>query len=149
MRPQSSGYDKGNASAGTNFVEVVPCPGKSRNGRNGDVVAEEQRCRSCTSTAAVENDVVGPRSNREVNVSLDVLRAKLETDRDATAHFSHAVGKLGEILNSIEIGKGGRRYRSLAFRNATHFGNATGVLVARQVPPVPVFAPCPHLKWKA
>src|SRR5690606_23504115 len=103
-------------------VEVMAGAGKGWYRGHRNVIAEKQRCGAGPSAPAVENDVIGPGGDGKVDVALDVLGTQLEADGNSASDFPNPIGEPLEILDGVEVGKGGRRYRGLALGNAADFG---------------------------
>ena len=128
------------------LVEVSSGASESENRGDGDVVPKNQRRCSRGTASSIQNNVVGTGFQRKLNVALDVLCGHLEPDGNATGQLSHPSGKPSVVSWGGELGEGWGRNRVLPFLQLSNLGNLSLDLVAGQMAPVPVFAPCPALK---
>ena len=78
-------------------IEVSPRPRQSRQSGYGNIVAEDQRGRAGTASAAVEDEVVDADSQGGIDVLFDVLGGESEADRDASRRCAHLLGELSEV----------------------------------------------------
>jgi len=89
--------------------QVAACPGQGGDGRYGNVVAEQSRRRAGGPAAAVEDDVIDPRFQGEVDIGLDVLRRHFHPHRNAAGPLAHPVGKSAIVGRGGELFERGRR----------------------------------------
>ena len=88
--PQTAGDDQRHV-VGSGSVEVAPRSGERRDGRNRDVVTEDQRSRSGPPSASIENHIVDPHRQSGIEIGLDVLGRELEPDRDSAGPFAYFI----------------------------------------------------------
>ncbi len=114
--------------------EVTPGAGQRHHRRDRNVVFEDVGRGPGCATAAVDNDVVDPNLEGEVDVGFDVLRAHLEADWNAAGGFTHFVGDAPEVRGAMQVGKGRRADCGLPWLEPSHRGDLWRNFVAREMP---------------
>ena len=64
--------------------------------------------RKISGAAPVQDDVIDTDLERRIEVFFDVLRGKLEANRDTTRLFAHLSGEIAELIQAVPIGKARR-----------------------------------------
>ena len=105
-------------------------PSKGGHGRHRYVIAEDGRCSTRASTAAIENDVVDADVEGCVDVGFDMLGGQLGPNGNTAACFSHRSSDFAIVLDGGEVGKGGWGYGWFAFVQAAYFCDPAGDLMA-------------------
>ena len=84
---------------------MTPRPGQRGDGRNADVVAEQQGRRASTATATIQDDVIHTSIKGKLDIGFDMVGRHFHTDRNAARDLTHMVAKGSEVVATDEIGK--------------------------------------------
>ncbi len=131
---QAARHDQGHIARAVT-VEKRSRTRQRRDAGDRDVVAEDGGCGAGPAAAAIQDDVVRRRVERELQIVLDAIGAELEPDRDPAGQFADPVRETAEVVRRREVvgerrGADGR----CALREVAHRGNLPDDLRRRQVP---------------
>ena len=88
--------------------------GKCRHRRYRDVLFEDLRGGPRRSPATVEDDIIAPHLEGEIDIGLDVLRRQLEPDGDSPRFVADLGRHLSEVVRRDQVGEGWRADRGMS-----------------------------------
>jgi hypothetical protein len=86
-------------------IQMASGPGKCRNGRDRDVVAEDDRGSTGAAATPIQDDVIDADLKRGINILFDMLGRKLLADRDAAGAITHFVGEVPDLAYLGPVGE--------------------------------------------